>query len=33
LVPLLLALVAAEVLATILYFAERRKRKALNTES
>ena len=33
LVPLLLATVAAEVLATILYFALRRKRKALNTES
>jgi hypothetical protein len=33
LVPLLLALVAAEVLATILFFAERRKRKAINTGS
>ena len=32
LIPLLLALVTAEVLATILYFAERRKRRVLNTE-
>ena len=33
LVPLVLALIAAEFLATILYFVERRKRKALKTES
>lgn len=33
LVPLLLAVLAAELLATILYFANRRKRKAINSES